>query len=461
MQAPDAGGRFVPKTRTVRKWLYFAMLGILVTSLLTWYLAHDRLPKEIRIATAAPGGLYHRVGTLLAATLSKKTGHPVRVVESKGSMENRDLLMRGEVDLAILQASAAPMDGLASLAPLYKEVCHIIVRRSAKITAVRELEGHSVVLGPVGSGMRESALRILEHYRLETSKLKDTEHYFQDLLTDKKLDAAIVTTGMVNPDMISLMASGEFDLLPLRDAEALSVRYGYFIPIDIPRSIYNEGPPIPTESVPAVATTAFLAARQDASSLLVGETLDALYQSDMRSELSILIPTTQARDYPLARLHPTALTYHDPYGGLGVLSNVMQFLVAFKELVIAIGAGIYILWDRWNRIRERESKEEVRAQKEHLDKFLNETVRIEKEQMTVEDPKRLRAYLDEVTRIKLRALEELTHEDLRGDRLFSIFLMQCSNLIRKIQSKIILSAQLSTNQAIREAGKDEMDEVME
>ena len=37
---------------------------------------------------------------------------------------------------------------------------------------------------------------------------------------------------------------------------------------------------------------------------------------------------------------------------------------------------------------------------------------------------------------KLRAIEELTHEDLRADTSFSIFLQQCANLTRKIQSKI-------------------------
>ena len=41
------------------------------------------------------------------------------------------------------------------------------------------------------------------------------------------------------------------------------------------------------------------------------------------------------------------------------------------------------------------------------------------------------------SRVALKALDELTHEDLLGDRLFLIFPTQCSNLIRKIQSKIV------------------------
>jgi hypothetical protein len=59
----------------------------------------------------------------------------------------------------------------------------------------------------------------------------------------------------------------------------------------------------------------------------------------------------------------------------------------------------------------------------------------------------LRGMLDKVTRIKLKALDELTHEALRGDRIFLIFLTQCANLINKIQAKI-------TQLNIEEAGLD-------
>ena len=78
--------------------------------------------------------------------------------------------------------------------------------------------------------------------------------------------------------------------------------------------------------------------------------------------------------------------------------------------------------------------------KEHLDTYLEATIRIERAQLETDDVSALKGYLDEVTRIKLEALEELTHEDLRGDRMFSIFLTQCAHLIRKIQGKIDLKS---------------------
>ncbi|MDB4731149.1 TAXI family TRAP transporter solute-binding subunit, partial [Akkermansiaceae bacterium] len=48
-----------------------------------------------------------------------------------------------------------------------------------------------------------------------------------------------------------------------------------------------------------------------------------------------------------------------------------------------------------------------------------------------------KGFLDQVTEIKLKALTQLTHEELRSDQAFSIFILQCGNLISKIQMKIL------------------------
>jgi hypothetical protein len=147
----------------------------------------------------------------------------------------------------------------------------------------------------------------------------------------------------------------------------------------------------------------------------------------------------QAKDYAPARLHPVTRRYHDPFGQYGVLHTILESLVAGKELLFALGAAIYLVWDRWRRLAERENKKAIQIQKELLDRYLEKTLQIERSQMEMTDPTQLQQCLDEVTDIKLLALDKMTHEDLRSDRAFSIFLMQCANLISKIQLKIIHS----------------------
>ena len=137
----------------------------------------------------------------------------------------------------------------------------------------------------------------------------------------------------------------------------------------------------------------------------------------------------------VTRMLPTAQRYFNPEDNLGEMVSVMESMVATKELLFAIGAGIYLLWIRWRRLKEKELQEIVHRQKEHLDEFLMETLRIEKEQMQTDDLDKLQGYLESVTKIKLQALKELTEEDLRGNQEFSIFLDQCSYLISRIQMK--------------------------
>ena len=87
--------------------------------------------------------------------------------------------------------------------------------------------------------------------------------------------------------------------------------------------------------------------------------------------------------------------------------------------------------------KEQEAEELLSQQKDRLNWFLQETLRIEKLQIGTTDVNKLEKYLDEVTQIKLEALGELTEEDLRGNQAFSIFLDQCTGLRNKIQLKIL------------------------
>ena len=114
------------------------------------------------------------------------------------------------------------------------------------------------------------------------------------------------------------------------------------------------------------------------------------------------------------------------------MAKVLEGLAATKELLFALVAVIYLLWERVRRLREREEQAELWVQKEHLDDLLSQTLEIEAKQIGLRDPKELSALLEKATRVKLQALEELTHEELRGDRSFLIFLTQSSNLISRM-----------------------------
>jgi hypothetical protein len=172
--------------------------------------------------------------------------------------------------------------------------------------------------------------------------------------------------------------------------------------------------------------------------------------------MPVLMTKQEASTWPAPNMHLAARGYFDPFGGLDLVANLMESIAAVKELLFALGALLYLCWSKWRDVAASEKAREISNYKEELDRLLNRTVEIEKAQLDVKDPVELEKYLDQVARIKLEAIDELTHEELRGDRMFHIFLTQCANLIREIQGKIHLySRERSELQEEPPKGEDE------
>ena len=203
------------RSSLVRRGIAWTMAAIIVVSVVLWSVTHERLPRNIRVATAASGGLYHEFGETLGAELSQHRGVDITVLVTEGSPKNRRRLLDGTAELAVLQAGSVSMNGLVALAPLYRDVMLVVVRDGRGIHEIRALAGKRVAIGLHHSGMQVSALGLLEQYHITLDRLEAEERYFLDLLEDPTLDAAIVTTGLLNPDLETLLGAGGFTLLPV------------------------------------------------------------------------------------------------------------------------------------------------------------------------------------------------------------------------------------------------------
>lgn len=425
-------------TRRIRNWVTIGMTLVLIVSLFTWFFQRESVPRRIRIATGSRQGLYHKVGSTIKATLEKRFLSHVDVTETDGSAENFQSLLNGNTELAIVQGGSVPIEEVSVITPLFREYVFVIARKGTNIQSVWELAGRQVCLGRRGSGDRDAALTVLQHFGIAEDNLTGRNDIsFEALENDDSLEAAIVTAGIEHPALHKLLSTNQFDLVPIRNAKAMELVHPFFRNVDIPRGLFAEHPSVPADPIPTIATTAYLVCRNDASSDLVHAVLGTIHEESLRLKVPTLIDRSDAPQWTATRMHPTAHRYFNPEDNIGAMVSVMESLVATKELLFAIGAGIYLLWMRWRRLKEKELDMLVHRQKERLDRFLMETLRIEKEQTQTNDIERLQGYLDSVTRIKLQALQELTEEDLRGNQEFSIFLDQCSHLIGRIQIKML------------------------
>jgi len=424
-------------TSKIKTWITVIIVLAIATSVVTWLLRRDTFPATVHIATGERGGLYHKVADSVDKSLRKRTRHLLNETATQGSEENFRLLQQGKVQLAIVQGGAVPLEELDVVTPLFPELVFVIVRKSSGILNISDLAGKHIALGKTGSGNRKSALQLLAHFGVAASGSKKCNVYFKTLLEDDSLDAAIVTAGVEHPDLRMLLATNQFNLLPVPSAAALEMSHPFLKRVEIPKGLFAEYPPVPAEAIPTVATTAFVVAQESASDGLVQSVLEAIHEDSLRLKIPTLIARRDAPQWISTRLHPVAQRYFHPSDEIGFTANVMESLAATKELLFALGAGIYLVWMQWRRMKEQESQELLSQQKERLDVLLEETLAIEREQMHVYDRAQLQKFLSQVTNIKLTALHEFTEEELRGDQAFSIFLDQCSSLINKMQLKLI------------------------
>ncbi len=424
---------------------------VVVVVAVVWYASRPVLPPEIRIAAGQPGGLYHSFARDFAKRLEQRTGRRVRVIETAGSGANVGMLRNGAAELALIQTTSLTPEGVVGVAPLFPEPLHFLARKGSGIRSPADLAGRRVGLGMPGSGIRENASVLLPHYGVALDGVKDVEDPFGSLVGGGDVDAALVTTGWMNPTLGKVLRGGKVELIGLADPEGLAARYPWLVPTTIPRSLYSGNPPVPPAPVRTVAVTALLVTRSDATDEFVGETLAALYETDLRSSYPLLLSAKAARDYEATVIHPAAAMYHDPSAQFNRLTRAMEVVSNFKEVLVGLAAFAVLAWGCVRRRRERLAEAADHEQKQKLDEFIGRALAVELEQIEVTDPEQLRTYLRQVTHIKQEALRELTSERVRGDQLFAIFLSQCAALSEKIQMRMIYS-RLSESSATESAG---------
>ena len=91
------------------------------------------------ISGGEEGGKYDEVARALGVAMVDKFDPDVRVEISSGSRQNVERLQNGEADLCLVQNDVAGEKGIRSIATLYKEVLHVIVREGPKVSRLQLL----------------------------------------------------------------------------------------------------------------------------------------------------------------------------------------------------------------------------------------------------------------------------------------------------------------------------------
>lgn len=211
--------------------------------------------RRLGIAAGEEGGVYHALGTALAAEAQRLWSIKAEVVPSMESVQNLRLVAEGKADVgfatvdvcALALQGDAPFRGglpLAALAGVYEDYLQIVVRADSPIRTVKDLAGKRVSTGPAGSGTELVAFRVLDiagitAFHIEGQQLSTAEA--AQRLRTGGLDAFFALGGLPTPAIADLAAQVPIRVLSLpEEVSALRQRtVDTYLARSIPVGVYG------------------------------------------------------------------------------------------------------------------------------------------------------------------------------------------------------------------------------
>ena len=308
-------------------------------------------PREIRFAAGAQGSVYAAAAGHYRDALAREKIQ-TRILETQGSVENLDLLARGEADVALIQGgltSESTTPGLVALAGVTYEPVWVLVRSAIRANSVADLRGRRIAIGPEGSGTRALARQLLAANEIDgppTIFFDLTGPEARAALERGEIDAAVFVVAEPSAGMVGLIASGTVRLLPFPQAEAYAMRLPFLSVVRLPAGAVSLARNIPASEMRLMAPTTALVVREDIHPALVNLLLKIARDVHGGRQLFApagAFPTGNRLDLPLhedaARYlerGPSFLFRYLPFGVAVWIERMMVLLIPLITILLPI-----------------------------------------------------------------------------------------------------------------------------
>lgn len=243
-------------------------------------------------ASGGTSGTYYPLAGAIANEVNKQIGSNITVQSTGASKENVMLLSKDEAEFAIIQNDVldyayngtglfkdGKIEGFATVASIYAEVCQIVVASNSGINTVADLKGKRVSIGDAGSGVEANALQILEAHGLTVDDINVSRLSFKEsgnAFKDGQIDAFFVTSGVPNTAITELAVTRSLKLLDIVGdaASKLMTDYPFYTVVTIPKDVYK------TESdITTLGVRALIVCREDLTEEEVYQFTKAMYEN--------------------------------------------------------------------------------------------------------------------------------------------------------------------------------------
>ncbi|MBI4954956.1 MAG: TAXI family TRAP transporter solute-binding subunit [Myxococcales bacterium] len=328
------------KSRSLK--LLVLVAALLACAASAWFVLARAKVETLRFAAGPRGG----EGFVFAEALSRlltdlEVDLRLDILETEGAVENLEMLEGGRAELAAVQNDVPIPPRARTIAYLYPQMFHLIVRADSDIRTPADLAGKRVGTTQVAGASSRSLSELLAHYGLTEAHLTVSHHTSKELVAGflaSELDAVFRTDRVGEPGSTNILTTGLARLVPVDQGAAMRLSRPYLESHFIPKGAYRAaGPVVPEADLPTVGVQTVFLARVGVDDAAIHALAELLLEH--RRELSALFPAGAATIEPAAAafhpaVHPGAAAYfarNEP-GFLVVYSDVIALLITLAGI---------------------------------------------------------------------------------------------------------------------------------
>lgn len=306
-------------------------------------------PRDIKISSGNTFGAYYAYANKYSEELSKESIN-LKVLPSNGSRQNIERLLKGEVDIALVQGGTAyANEKLLSLGSLYYEPITIFYRHDLELNRLPDFKGLKISIGVNGSGnhMLANQLFAINHVNSVNTQfmLLPPDQTIKQLKAGK-IDAAFFVSSIHTPIIQDLLSDTNFKLFNFERADAYSQVLPFLSKVTLHEGIINFNKNIPEKPITLLAPTANLVIRQDlhkSLSILLLSAMEKYHgENDLFSKPEFF-PSASQTAFPLSdvaerylKVGPPFLMKYLPFWVATFIDRMVVMLVPLLLLMVPL-----------------------------------------------------------------------------------------------------------------------------
>ncbi len=333
----------------------FALLAVvaLAAAVGLWYWFNQTCVESLKLAAGAELSYKKDMAAALCDEALLHHDLKIEVQKTYQPAQAVQQVDKRELDAAIIPAGLfVPAKNVRQVTMMDCQFLHLFAKPEVASHGLAGMCGHTVFLGPAGSGVRCVAEAVLEYSGLAAGKnfVEDPRPY--SALLNCSLgtmpDAVFCLSPLPSPMGDKLARQLGYQLVELPMGEALGLRKPCFEDAVIPADAYAAAPAVPQRPLHTIGVRGMLIANAKVPSLAVERLLEVLCESDFYPNLNLkkMDPALiqRAGDYPF---HPGAVAYthrSDPWPFQKLLTKLQGFIGS----VVSVLSAILLAW-HWIR----------------------------------------------------------------------------------------------------------------